>query len=69
MHVMARSDALAEIRDIEGSIGGMEQEYLALSEAVSPERATAMGLSPVAETAYVYRPGNTAVASTRSSEL
>ena len=68
-NVMARSDAMAEIRDIEGSIGGLEQEYLALSEGVSPQRAAELGLAPVADTAYVYRPGNTAVASMKPSEI
>ena len=68
-NVMARSDAMAQIRDIEGSIGGLEQEYLALSEGVSPQRALELGLAPVAKTAYVYRPGNTAVASTKPSEI
>ncbi|RJQ34679.1 hypothetical protein C4568_01995, partial [Candidatus Parcubacteria bacterium] len=68
-HVMARSDALAEIRAIEGSIGGMEEEYLALAEEVSPMRAAELGLAPVADTAYVYRPGNTAVATTRAQEI
>ena len=68
-NVMARSDAMAEIRDIEGSIGGLEQEYLTLSEDVSPQRAAELGLTPVAKTAYVYRPGNTAVASTKPQEI
>lgn len=69
LNVMARSDALAQIRDIESNIGGLEQQYLALSEEVSPQRASELGLTPVAHTAYVYRPGNAAVATAKTHEI
>ena len=69
LNVIARADAMAQIRDIQSSIGSIEQQYLALSQEVNPERASELGLTPVSKTAYVYRAGNTAVATTQVHEI
>lgn len=62
LNVMARREALAQADDIGGKIGALEQRYLALAQATSPQDGAALGLSPVETTQYVYRPGATAAA-------
>ena len=58
LNVIARKEALAEISKIQGSIGGLEQQYFTLSEGVTPQAGATLGLSPIEDTQYVYRPGN-----------
>lgn len=60
-NVIARSEALRQTDEIESSIGSLEQRYLALSQEVSPQTGMALGLSPISNTSYVYRPGNAAM--------
>ncbi len=67
LNVMARSEATRQSAAIESSIGSLEQRYLALSQEVSPQAGQALGLAPVAETSYVYRPGNAATAGSVAS--
>lgn len=62
LNVMARKEALARIDALRGSIGTLEQRYLALSQAVTPEMGKDIGLSPVSSTQYVYRPGTVGTA-------
>lgn len=69
LNVMARSDAMAHSRTIERSISTLEQDYLALSEGITPQRAGELGLAPVADTVYVYRPGNAAIAAENQHEI
>jgi hypothetical protein len=61
LHVMARTEATNEVQAIDASIGDLEQQYLALSETVSPQEAPSLGLSPVSNISYVYRPGTEAL--------
>ncbi|MEK7134088.1 MAG: hypothetical protein AAB804_03385 [Patescibacteria group bacterium] len=58
LNVMARKEALAEVTKIQGFIGGLEQQYFALSEGVTLQAGATLGLSPITDTQYVYRPGN-----------
>lgn len=58
LNVMARREALAQINDIQSRVGSLEQRYFALAQSAGPEDASALGLSPVEKTEYVYRPGN-----------
>ena len=60
-NVMARTEAIRQTQEIESSIGSLEQRYLALSQAVSPQTGIALGLAPISNTSYVYRSGNAAV--------
>ena len=59
-HVIARKEADTNSAALQESIGGLEQQYFALSQSLTPQEATQMGLTPVKETQYVYRPGNSA---------
>ncbi len=58
LNVIARKDALTQVAKIQSAIGGLERQYLALSQSVTPSTDVAIGLSPVENTQYVYRPGN-----------
>lgn len=62
LNVIARKDALGKVVRIQGLIGGLEQNYFALSKEVNPASAKAVGLTPLSDTAYVYRPGNVGAA-------
>jgi hypothetical protein len=64
LHIIARKEALREVSALQSSLALAEREYFALSESASPSHGGALGLSPVEDTAYVYRPGSTARAST-----
>jgi hypothetical protein len=58
LNVIASREALAQVNNIQGDIGSLERQYLALAQAADPQEAGALGLSPVEKTQYVYRPGN-----------
>lgn len=64
-NVIASKEAALEIARLQTAVGNLESEYFALSEDVSPERATLLGLAPVSQTEYVYQPG--AVGSARGA--
>jgi hypothetical protein len=57
LNVMARKEAMGQINDIQGAIGKAEQQYFALSQGVTPEEGASLGLVPISNTQYVYRPG------------
>jgi hypothetical protein len=57
LNVIARKEALAQTTDLQGQIGMLEQHYLELSNAANPEEGAALGLVPVKNTEYIYRPG------------
>ena len=57
LNVMGRKDALTQISHIDDTIGNLEGQYFALSQAVTPQAGEAIGLVPVTQTQYVYRPG------------
>ncbi len=62
LNVMARREALVQIDTINGNIGMLEQHYLDLTSAITPQEGAKLGLAPVASTQYVYRPGVIGVA-------
>lgn len=69
LNVVARKEALATARSLESSIGSLEQEYLALSEQVTPQSGASLGLAPIAHTAYVRRPGALGAATIARDEI
>lgn len=62
LNIIARKEADAQSLGIQGSVGVLEEQYFALSQSVTPQDAPSLGLAPVSQTAYVYRPGDAAVA-------
>lgn len=69
LHVIRRTEALAEIGRIQSSTAELEQNYLALSQQISPQEAETLGLSTVTNTSYVYRPGNAALSEVASNKI
>ncbi|MBV9159083.1 MAG: hypothetical protein JO019_00620 [Candidatus Kaiserbacteria bacterium] len=62
LNIMARKEANAQTASLQSAIASMETQYFALSQEVTPASAGDIGLAPLAETHYVYRPGNAASA-------
>jgi len=69
LNVIASREALAQVTDIEGKIGSLEQRYFALSQAISPQAGETIGLVPVGQTQYIYRPGNIGAATIARNEI
>lgn len=63
LNIMARKEASSATLALQSKVAELQGEYFALSESVDPALASAIGLAPIAETHYVYRPGNAAAAS------
>lgn len=61
-NVIAEKQADTASSNMQGSIATLEQQYFSLSQALTPQAATAMGLAPVQNTQYVHAPGNAALA-------
>ena len=61
---MARKEALSRSAKIDASIGALEGEYFALTQEINPQNAVAIGLSPIANTDYVTRPGTVGMVGT-----
>lgn len=64
LNVMARREADAQTAKYQSSIAEMERQYFALKGGVDESAAPSLGLSPISDTQYVYRPGNAASAGT-----
>lgn len=58
LNVVARREALAQSDRIESSIGGLEQRYFSLSQELTPDEGSRLGLVPLTQPSYVDRPGN-----------
>ena len=64
INIMARKEAMAQSGAIEASIGSLEGQYFALSQSITAQSASEIGLSPISlqKTAYVERPGTVGMA-------
>jgi len=62
LNVIGRADADRQAQATAGDVAELEQRYLALSQSVTQDSASELGLAPVQAVGYVYRPGNAAVA-------
>jgi hypothetical protein len=69
LNVMAQREADRNSQLLEGEIGKLEQQYFALSHAVTAQNAQEIGLVPIQKTAYVYRPGAVGVVSVSSNAI
>lgn len=69
LNVIARKEALTRISVIQGSIGGLEQRHFELSSGISPESGPSLGLAPITDRSYVYRPGNVGAATIARNEI
>jgi hypothetical protein len=62
-NVIGERQADAESSNLQSSIATLEQQYFSLSQSLTPQSAADMGLAPIQNTQYVYRPGNAAAIS------
>jgi len=60
MNVIANREASLESERLQSLVGTLEEEYFALSKAISPENGAVMGLSKTADTSFVRRGGGMA---------
>lgn len=57
LNVMERKEAVARSAEMETSIAKLENNYFALSQRITPETGSMLGLAPIRDVAYVHRPG------------
>ncbi|MDO8561520.1 MAG: hypothetical protein Q7S05_01705 [bacterium] len=69
LNVIARKEALAKSTQLGSSIGAYERDYFALSQNVKPDAGESLGLYPVANIAYIHRPGAVSQAETPHNEI
>lgn len=69
LNVMAQKEAVSHSLQIQSSIGVLEEKYFALSQSITPESGASIGLAPISQTSYVYRPGNVGMGYTTSNEI
>ena len=69
LHVIERKEALGKATGLANAVSSLEREYLVASQGIGPEDAARLGLSPIVDTAYVYRPGNAAAALVDGNEI
>lgn len=67
LNVIASKEASSNAARLEGVVGTREQEYLAMSQFVTPETGAEIGLAPVETPTYVVRPSTVGMADTNSS--
>ncbi len=56
LNVIASREATAHAAVLESAVGTLQQQYFALSQAAAAVAPASLGLAPVADTSYVYRP-------------
>lgn len=69
LNIIARKEALAKATQAGATIGNFEREYFAISQTVKPDAGEPLGLFPVSDIAYVYRPGAVGQAETPHNEI
>ena len=55
LNVIAEREADQASAALETKIGTLEGEYFALNDSITPSHASELGLSPIAESSFVYR--------------
>lgn len=56
LNVIASREASARAATLESAVGTMQQQYFALSQAAAAAAPASLGLAPITETSFVYRP-------------
>src|SRR3989344_7292288 len=69
LNVIARKEALAQTATLASAVSELESQYFAASGGIRPEDGARLGLSPVEDTVYIRRPGNTAAAKISGDEI
>lgn len=69
LNVIAHKEANLRSTQIETSIGQLERQYFTLSQELTPEKGTALGLSAIIDQSYVYRHGSIGAVTTASDRI
>lgn len=69
LNVVARKEAMTHMASLGSSVSLLERDYYAATAAITPGVGARLGLSPVAHTRYVHRPGTVGAAETSSNEI
>lgn len=69
VNVIARKEATDRMVALRAAVGELEREYFALSGDLTAASAETVGLAPVSDTNYIYRPGAVGSANGVRSEL
>jgi len=69
LNIIARKEALAKSAQLTTSIGKYEKDYFAISQSITPDAGSQLGLLPVGKTAYVYRPSSLGQAEKSHNEI
>jgi hypothetical protein len=69
LNVVARKEAMSRGKQLSSAIGAYERDYFAISEKVKPDAGASLGLYPVSNISYVYRPGTVSQAESTHNEI
>ena len=69
LNVIARKEALTQTASLQTSVSTLESSYYNASAGITPRSGEQLGLLPVSETAFVYRPGAAAAVTMGRNEL
>jgi hypothetical protein len=69
VNVIARKEATDRAVALRATVGELEREYFALSGNLTAANGDIIGLAPVSDTHYIYRPGAVGSANGVRSEL
>lgn len=62
LNIMGERSADNQSAQIQATIGGLENQYFALSQSITPQEGSSIGLVPVQVNDYVDRPSNVGIA-------
>lgn len=68
LNIMAQRTADNQSAQIQATIGSLENQYFALSQAITPQAGSELGLVPVQVNEYVNRPSNVGLADSISEK-
>ncbi len=69
LNVIGQREATQKSSSLESTIGSLEQHYFSLSEGISRESGSRLGLAPVKEKSYVYRLSEVGAVESYSNEI
>lgn len=69
VNVIARKEAGDQATALRAVVGQLERDYFAFSDGVTEDNGSALGLSPVSDTDFVYRPGAVGVVPNVRNEI
>ena len=69
VNVIARKEATDEASSLSTIVGQLERDYFALSQDLTAQSGSSLGLAPVSQTHYVHAPGSVGAVAGAPNEL